>query len=121
MAAASPVKPHPVVTAAAAHSVAGAVEGWADFANANTEAEFDLRALEGTYVKVSCVGAGFWVCFRNATGQALVLTDQTTRTTGVPELVPSGLKDSMIVPPGFGFMRYKPAAGGTGDITVTPG
>lgn len=110
-----------VATASQAQSVVGARDGWADFANANTEAEFNLTGLEGQYVKISCVGAGFWVCFRPATGQALVLSDQTTRTTGVPELVPSGLKDSMLVPKGSPFLRYKPAAGGTGDITVVPG
>ena len=118
MAAASPKNTRKTLPLGDAATAQGVRDGWANFATA-VEGEFDLSSLpDGAKIRISCSAQGFWVCFRSATGQALVLTDQTTQTAGVPELIPANCNAPRTVPQHAKFLRYAPATG-TGDITVT--
>lgn len=118
MAAATPKHPRKTLPLADAATAQGVRDGWGDFSTA-AEGEFNLSSLpDGGKIRISCSGQGFWVCFMSVTATSLVLTDQSTQTAGVPELIPANSNVPRTVPANAKFLRYKPVTG-TGDITVT--
>src|SRR5687767_6557623 len=104
-----------VISDASARSVQAPQGGLGKFAEA-AETEIDCTPLlpgpaglrEGIMVTISVNGGAAWVAFREATGQALTLTDQAAYNDGIPRLVPNGLPLDVVLNPDRPFLRFAP-------------